>query len=111
MVSPAVWPGSDYKDLIINEKQAGNNKSPTGIANSDFLAQISDTWTASTDSLISYKIVYHGQLHPNYSVDFFFIRSLEGLAGAAGGIHFILYGEIFFTLSFGEISSSMMRKV
>ena len=30
----------------------------SGIANFDFLVQISDTWTASTDSLISYKIIY-----------------------------------------------------
>ena len=41
-----------------------------GFANFDFLAEISDTWTASTDSLISYKIVYHGQLtRIIYSVD------------------------------------------
>ena len=30
----------------------------SGIANFDFIVQISDTWTASTDSLISYKIIY-----------------------------------------------------
>ena len=69
----------------------------SGIANFDFLAQISDTWTASTDSLISYKIVYHGQLHPNYSVDFFFIRKKV----KEGKAWLLLSGEIFFALSFG----------
>ena len=89
----------DYQDLIIKEKQPGNNKSPRYCKS--FLRKFWIYGRLQLIGLISYKIVYHGQLHTNYYVDFFFL--LEGRK-----ISFVYSGGIFFALSFGEISHSMM---